>query len=99
MWTACNSSHDLLFESAWVLHAASLGMALASLIEAKGTELESRNVLMYSYGSGLAASMFILKGKARAGAFNLKQLQSKVSFLLLCKQVKITGSNAVAEIA
>lgn len=60
------------------VHAASLGMALASLIDAKGTDLENANILMYAYGSGLAAGMFVLKGRRSAGNFSLQKIQSKV---------------------
>ncbi len=61
-----------------VIFAASLGMALASMIEAKGADLEGSKILMFSYGSGLAAGMFVLKGRAVPGAFALHHLQSKV---------------------
>ncbi len=61
-----------------IISAASLGMALASLIEAKGADLEGSKILMFSYGSGLAAGMFVLKGRAVPGAFALHDLQSKV---------------------
>lgn len=61
-----------------VIFAASLGMALASLIEAKGAGLEGSKILVFSYGSGLAAGMFVLKGRAVPGAFALHHLQSKV---------------------
>ncbi|KAL0043896.1 hypothetical protein WJX82_003072 [Trebouxia sp. C0006] len=60
------------------MYSASLGMALASLIEAKGADLEGSKILMFSYGSGLAAGMFVLKGKAVPGAFALHHLQNKV---------------------
>ena len=63
--------------SLW-LHAASLGMALASLINAKGADLEGATTLMYSYGSGLAAGMFVLKGRSCAGKFGLLEMQFKV---------------------
>ncbi|DBA70992.1 TPA: hypothetical protein ACH3X2_011428 [Trebouxia sp. C0005] len=60
------------------MYSASLGMALASLIEAKGAGLEGSKILVFSYGSGLAAGMFVLKGRAVPGAFALHHLQSKV---------------------
>lgn len=53
-------------------------MALASLIDAKGADLEDATILMYSYGSGLAAGMFVLKGRSCAGKFSLQKMQSKV---------------------
>lgn len=53
-------------------------MALASLIDAKGADLEGATALMYSYGSGLAAGMFVLKGRSCAGKFSLLEMQSKV---------------------
>lgn len=52
---------------------------MASLLEAKGADLDGSRLLMYSYGSGLAAGMFILRGRAVPGAFALQQLQSKVT--------------------
>lgn len=60
------------------LPTASLGMALASLVEAKGASLENATVMMYSYGSGLAAGMFVLRGRSGTAEFNLPLLQSKV---------------------
>ncbi|KAL3138589.1 hypothetical protein ABBQ32_006356 [Trebouxia sp. C0010 RCD-2024] len=59
-------------------YAASLGMALASLIDAKGAHLEGATILMYSYGSGLAAGMFVLKGRSCAGMFSLQTMQPQV---------------------
>ena len=53
-------------------------MALTSLIEAKGADLEGSRILLFSYGSGLAAGMFVLKGRAVPGAFALHHVQSKV---------------------
>lgn len=71
--------------------AASLGMALVSLIEAKGADLEGSRILMYSYGSGLAAGMFVLKGRAVAGAFALQHLQSKVQAVItMLQQLLVT---------
>ena len=61
-----------------IIFAASLGMALVSLIEAKGADLEGSKILMFSYGSGLASGMFVLKGRAILSAFALHHLQSKV---------------------
>lgn len=63
------------------ISAASLGLALVSLIEAKGAELEDSRILLYSYGSGLAAGMFVLRGRAVPGAFALQQLQRQVRLL------------------
>lgn len=71
--------------------AASLGMALVSLIEAKGADLEGSRTLMYSYGSGLAAGMFVLKGRAVSGAFALQHLQSKVQAVItMLQQLLVT---------
>ena len=54
-------------------------MALASLIDAKGADLEGATTMMFSYGSGLAAGMFVLKGRSCAGKCSLLELQSQVS--------------------
>lgn len=53
-------------------------MALASLIDVKGADLEGARIVMYSYGSGLAAGMFVLRGRSCAGEFSLRSMQSKV---------------------
>lgn len=64
--------------------AASLPLALASLVEAKGTQLEGARILMYSYGSGLAAGIFSLRARSTAGLFGLQQLQAKVCWAAQC---------------
>ena len=69
-----------------VVAAASLPLALASLVEAKGSQLEGSRILMYSYGSGLAAGMFTLKARQVSGPFALNRLQSTVCFCV-CLQL------------
>lgn len=49
------------------------------LIETTGSALEGRRILMYSYGSGISASMFSLVGRRpEAPRFALTRLQSMV---------------------
>ncbi|EIE25697.1 hydroxymethylglutaryl-CoA synthase [Coccomyxa subellipsoidea C-169] len=60
------------------MYAASVHAGLASLIEAEGTALEGRRVLMYSYGSGLAASLWSLIGRRIDGKFALGSVASKL---------------------
>lgn len=49
------------------------------LIETTGAALEGRRVLMYSYGSGISASMFSLVGRRpEAPRFALQRLQAMV---------------------
>ena len=52
---------------------------LASLIEAEGAALEGRRILMYSYGSGLAASLWSLIGRRIDGKFALGSVAAKVT--------------------
>lgn len=58
--------------------AASVHAGLASLIEAEGAGLEGRRVLLYSYGSGLAASLWSLIGRRIEGNFALGSVAAKV---------------------
>lgn len=59
--------------------AASVHAGLASLIEAEGAALEGRRILMYSYGSGLAASLWSLIGRRIDGKFALGSVAAKVT--------------------
>lgn len=61
-----------------MVRAASLHLGLASLVEAVGEGLEGRRILMYSYGSGLVASLFCIRGRAVPGKFSLANVASQV---------------------
>ena len=54
---------------------------LASLIEGEGTALEGRRILLYSYGSGLAASLWSVIARRVAGKFALAGVSAKVGRL------------------
>jgi hydroxymethylglutaryl-CoA synthase len=49
------------------MYTASLYAGLVSLINSESSRLEGKRVLMFSYGSGLASSMFSLRVQASAG--------------------------------
>lgn len=59
--------------------AASVHAGLASLIEAEGARLEGRRMLLYSYGSGLAASLWSVVGRKVDGKFSLANIASQVT--------------------
>jgi hydroxymethylglutaryl-CoA synthase len=48
------------------MYSASLYASLVSLVSQTGEQLSGRRVLMFSYGSGLASSMFVLKVRSDA---------------------------------
>lgn len=52
--------------------------SLAALVEQKGVELEGRRILLYSYGSGLAGTLFSLYARRVQGAFSLARLAESV---------------------
>jgi len=52
--------------------------SLAALVEQKGAELEGRRILLYSYGSGLAGTLFSLYARRVQGAFSLARLAESV---------------------
>ncbi len=58
--------------------AASVHAGLASLIETEGTRLEGRRILLYSYGSGLAASLWSVVGRPVEGKFALGNIAAQV---------------------
>jgi len=68
-------SHALIMT---FLCAASVHAGLASLVEREGENLEGRRILMYSYGSGLAASLWSVVGRKVEGKFALSNISSKV---------------------
>ena len=68
------------------LCAASVHAGLASLVEREGANLEGRRILMYSYGSGLAASLWSVIGRRVEGRFALSSVSSKVCTLHMHSQ-------------
>jgi hydroxymethylglutaryl-CoA synthase len=59
------------------MYTASIWSGIPQLIETTGAALEGRRVLMYSYGSGISASMFSLVGRRpEAPRFALSRLQA-----------------------
>lgn len=61
--------------------AASLYAALASLVFSKATALLDSRILAYSYGSGLAASLYSIQGRPGHAQFNLGNIANQVSLL------------------
>ncbi len=51
---------------------------LAALVEDRGALLEGRRLLLYSYGSGLAASLWSVIGRRVEGKFALASIAAKV---------------------
>lgn len=51
---------------------------LAALVEAQGAALEGRRLLLYSYGSGLAASLWSVIGRRVQGKFALAAIARQV---------------------
>jgi hydroxymethylglutaryl-CoA synthase len=60
------------------MYSASLYASLVSLVSQTGEQLAGKRVLMFSYGSGLAASIFVLKVRSDTGA-RLAQIQSALN--------------------
>lgn len=58
------------------MYAASVWSGVAQLIETTGADLEGRRILIFSYGSGLAATAFSLIGRHVDGPFSLDRLQA-----------------------
>ena len=56
---------------------------LAALVEKKGAALEGRRLLLYSYGSGLAASLWSVIGRRVQGRFALSAIARQVCWLAL----------------
>ena len=65
--------------------AASVHAGLASLVEREGANLEGRRILMYSYGSGLAASLWSVVGRRVEGKWALSSISSKVHLPQACQ--------------
>lgn len=58
--------------------AASVHASLGALVERHGAALEGRRILLYSYGSGLAGTLFSLYARRVAGPFSLARLAASV---------------------
>ncbi|KAL0487721.1 HMG-CoA synthase [Acrasis kona] len=56
-------------------YTASLYIGLASLVNNQGSNLNDKDLLMFSYGSGLAASMYEINAKENEGRFSLQNMQ------------------------
>lgn len=52
--------------------------SLGALVERHGAALEGRRILLYSYGSGLAGTLFSLYARRVAGPFSLARLAASV---------------------
>jgi len=57
-------------------YTASLYMGVASLVWNEGQKLNDKSLIMFSYGSGLAATLFNINVKDVDGQFSLKKIQS-----------------------
>jgi hydroxymethylglutaryl-CoA synthase len=60
------------------LYTASLWAGVAQLVETRGAALEGARLLLYSYGSGAAATMLSAVGRRVEGAHALERLQGMV---------------------
>ncbi|KFM27072.1 Hydroxymethylglutaryl-CoA synthase [Auxenochlorella protothecoides] len=60
------------------MYTASVWSGVAQLLETTGAALEGRRVLLYSYGSGISATLLSLRGRAVApgSRFSLARLQA-----------------------
>lgn len=58
------------------MYTASVWSGVAQLIETTGADLEGRRMLIYSYGSGIAATLMSVVGRKIEGQFSLERLQS-----------------------
>ncbi|KAK9843825.1 hypothetical protein WJX81_007826 [Elliptochloris bilobata] len=60
------------------MYTASVHASLGALVEREGAALEGRRILMYSYGSGLAGTLFSLYARHVAGPFTLARLAASL---------------------
>lgn len=56
-------------------YTASLYMGLASLVWNQGKKLDNKSLILFSYGSGLAATLFQINAKDVDGKFSLADIQ------------------------
>jgi len=79
-------------------YTASLWAGLASLVDSQREQVEGRTVLMFSFGSGIAASFFLLTGRRPARPeFSLQRMAEKV--LCRCRCVCCTQTAVVVSFA
>ena len=58
------------------MYTASVWSGVAQLIETTGADLADRRIVLFSYGSGIAATMMSLVGRKIEGQFSLERLQN-----------------------
>ena len=64
----------------FLLPAASVHASLASLVYSVGSGLEGSRILVNSYGSGLAASLFCIQARPVTGRFSVASIAHKVPY-------------------
>ena len=70
--------------------AASVHASLGALVEREGGVMEGRRILLYSYGSGLAGTLFSLYARRVQGPFTLARLAASVR-PMLCLRESLPG--------
>ncbi len=73
-----------------LLCVASLYCSLASLVFSKAASLAGSRILAYSYGSGLASSLFCIRCRDPHGRFTLASIAEKV----YCNRPKLHACRA-----
>ena len=73
------ASGMLLGKECGNMYAASVYASLASLVYEKKSELEGKRILVSSFGSGLAASIFCIRAKHVDGKYSLESVADQVS--------------------
>ena len=65
-------------------YCASVWGGLASLVESEGAQLAARasSILLFSYGSGCASSMMLLRARHASGSYSLAKMTQQVTHLL-----------------
>ena len=58
--------------------AASVWAGLASLVDSEANQLAGKRVLTYSFGSGLAASLFAIQAQSGRDQFTLANIAQQV---------------------
>ncbi|CAI7775428.1 unnamed protein product, partial [Closterium sp. NIES-54] len=78
------------------MYCASLYGSLASLLAQQGQQLESRRILLFSYGSGLMSTLFSLTVRQAADPFSLATLTTHLDVhQLLESRTKVTPEEFV----
>eukprot|EP00475_Leptophrys_vorax_P043868 TRINITY_DN8588_c0_g1_i1.p1 TRINITY_DN8588_c0_g1~~TRINITY_DN8588_c0_g1_i1.p1 ORF type:complete len:493 (-),score=23.63 TRINITY_DN8588_c0_g1_i1:67-1545(-) len=79
------------------MYCASLYGALSSLVSLKASELTNKRVLMFSYGSGLMATMFSLAARPAPAPFTLAAMAEHLGVAdLLASRVKVPPAEFVS---